>query len=211
MDRGGEFGYPSPLHTGGRKIVNRPGKGENRRVGREKSAEYGEKMKFMTRIAILLLFVGLAAASACAQAKPPLPEGQALKQQLLEADREFERRSAERGAEGWADSFAQDALIIQGSNRIQGRTAILESMKALLDDPQRGLTWTPDTAWASQSGDLGVTIGSFRSWRRSEEGEEQTVSSGTYITVWQRQEDGSWKVALDGGSPDPQPERVDQQ
>ncbi|MEE8583785.1 MAG: nuclear transport factor 2 family protein [Acidobacteriota bacterium] len=168
-------------------------------------------MKLMTRIAVLPLFAGLAGPSACREAKPPVPEAQALKLQLLAADREFERRTAQRGAGGWADSFAEDALMIQGSNRIQGRAAILESMKALLDDPQRGLTWTPDTAWASQSGDLGVTIGSFRSWRRSEEGEEQTVATGTYITVWQRQEDGSWKVALDGGSPDPQPERVDQQ
>jgi ketosteroid isomerase-like protein len=28
--------------------------------------------------------------------------------------------------------------------------------------------------------------------------------SGTYLTVWRKDKDGSWKVAADGGAPDPE-------
>jgi ketosteroid isomerase-like protein len=160
-------------------------------------------MREKTWIAFLPLLAALAGASGCGEAKPPLPDTEDLKEQLLEADRQFALISAERGALGWAYSFAEDGIMMQGSKQIQGRAAIQEAMKPLLDDPLQGLTWTPETAWASQTGDLGVTTGDFRSFRRDQEGQEQTVASGGYITVWQRQEDGSWKVVLDGGSPDP--------
>jgi len=159
----------------------------------------------------LPLVAALAWASGCGEANPPLADTDALQEQLLEADRQFELLTSQRGAVGWAYSFAEDGVMIQGSTRIQGRAAIQEAMKPLLEDPQRGLTWTPETAWASQSGDLGVTTGSFRSFRRNEQGEEETVATGAYITVWRRQEDGSWKVVLDGGSPDPPAERSAEQ
>ncbi len=37
---------------------------------------------------------------------------------------------------------------------------------------------------------------------KNEKGEKVTLQ-GDYLTVWQKQADGSWKVIYDGGTPDP--------
>ena len=50
--------------------------------------------------------------------------------------------------------------------------------------------------------DLGYTVGRYEA-RRGGPGGEVSVSSGTYLTVWQRQSDGTWKVLADLGNSDP--------
>jgi ketosteroid isomerase-like protein len=64
------------------------------------------------------------------------------------------------------------------------------------------LTWTPAEAEVSQGGDMGYTWGRYEYRDRGANG-KVAVQTGTYVTVWRRQPDGSWKVVLDGGEPDP--------
>ena len=52
-----------------------------------------------------------------------------------------------------------------------------------------------------KSGDLGYTVGRFESTRKNDKG-ETIVTRGTYITIWEKQPDGSWKVVGDTGSAD---------
>jgi ketosteroid isomerase-like protein len=53
----------------------------------------------------------------------------------------------------------------------------------------------------SAASDLGYTRGRYLSQRRLDDG--RVVSSrGTYTTIWKRQDDRSWKVVLDIGTPD---------
>jgi ketosteroid isomerase-like protein len=56
----------------------------------------------------------------------------------------------------------------------------------------------------AESGDLGYTLGRYESRRIGPDG-QQVRETGSYLTVWKRGADGSWKVALDIGSPDPSP------
>jgi ketosteroid isomerase-like protein len=64
------------------------------------------------------------------------------------------------------------------------------------------LTWTPTEAEVSQEGDMGYTWGRYQYRDRGANG-KVAVETGTYVTIWRRQADGSWKVVLDGGEPDP--------
>jgi ketosteroid isomerase-like protein len=34
---------------------------------------------------------------------------------------------------------------------------------------------------------------------------KQVVRTGDYVTVWQKEKDGSWKIAFDTGDRDPEP------
>jgi ketosteroid isomerase-like protein len=63
----------------------------------------------------------------------------------------------------------------------------------------KNLSWEPVDAEVSSSGDLGYTWGN---WRFDA---PDTVLHGNYFTVWKKQPDGSWKIALDGGNATPQP------
>jgi ketosteroid isomerase-like protein len=66
------------------------------------------------------------------------------------------------------------------------------------------LNWEPVFADISRSGDLGYTTGP---WVLTDEGPQRRPSRhGFYFSIWRRQEDGSWKVEVDAGTPNPPPE-----
>ena len=65
------------------------------------------------------------------------------------------------------------------------------------------LEWRPSRAVARNGSDLAYTVGSYST--TLPESPDSVVATGSYVTIWERQRDGSWKVSLDIGSPDPEP------
>jgi ketosteroid isomerase-like protein len=61
------------------------------------------------------------------------------------------------------------------------------------------LTWRPVFAWAAGSRDLGFTVGESVETGRGPSG-AAVQRLGKYLTVWQRQRDGTWKFVVAGGS-----------
>jgi ketosteroid isomerase-like protein len=55
------------------------------------------------------------------------------------------------------------------------------------------------------SGDLGYTYGVWKSSRPGEDGKPE-VSYGKYVTIWRKQHNGVWRLALDIGNSSPAPE-----
>jgi ketosteroid isomerase-like protein len=58
------------------------------------------------------------------------------------------------------------------------------------------LSWEPVFEKISESGELGYTYGI---WTNIEKASGE-ISQGTYVTIWQKQDDGSWKFVLDTGT-----------
>lgn len=110
--------------------------------------------------------------------------------ELEAADRSFSADTGARGVEGWVAAFAPDGAMLRPRGRIEG-AAIAEAMRPTLTSGT--LAWTPIAS--RRRGDLGFTVGKATftaarpedSWRSS------------YVTLWRRQPDGSWKVLLDTG------------
>lgn len=66
------------------------------------------------------------------------------------------------------------------------------------------ITWTPHGAGIADSGELGYTWGRWSNFTPGEDG-EIVETFGKYVTIWKKQEDGSWKIAIDiWNSEDPQ-------
>ncbi|MEI7727400.1 MAG: hypothetical protein WCK09_19985, partial [Bacteroidota bacterium] len=63
------------------------------------------------------------------------------------------------------------------------------------------LKWVPVKAEISQSNDLGYTFGNWELYLKSKD----TTMYGNYVSIWEKQEDGSWKYVLDAGSNTPKP------
>ena len=123
----------------------------------------------------------------------------------MEADRAFARSTQANGAEGWASYFAEDGIMGGGQAVIVGRDSIRTLMMPAFADPMYSLSWEPMLAEVAASGELGYTLGRYERRRTAADG---TVSSetGSYLTVWRREGGGEWRVALDIGSPDQEPE-----
>jgi ketosteroid isomerase-like protein len=58
------------------------------------------------------------------------------------------------------------------------------------------LSWEPARAEISRGGKLGYT------WGRYQAVVSGKTREGTYMTVWEKQPDGTWKVLFDTGDPD---------
>ncbi len=130
--------------------------------------------------------------------------GSDVEAELMQADRDFAAAvaaaaPAERAAV-WAEHFTEDGRQIVRAAVVDGQAAIADLMRGSFENPGYTLTWEPDLAEAG-GGDLGYTSGRYVSRRVAADGNEST-QQGRYLTLWRRQADGSWKVALDTGVPD---------
>lgn len=142
-----------------------------------------------------LAFLVLAAPLLAGPGSPTLAE-------VLSADRAFDRETARSGLEGWLSYLAADATIFPpGEDPIQGMAAIRAHYQWSGFSPA-GLRWQPRGGECSADGGFCVTWGV---WQRTPQGEEQPSHTGSYLSVWRLQADGSWKVLADIGNPDPAP------
>lgn len=146
------------------------------------------------RCAALLLGVG------CAPRVDVAHETQAL----LETDRAWAREaSAGRNADSVLAYWTDDARVVMpGQAVLQGKAAIRQMVTSSFATPGFHVTWTPETAVVSSSGDLGYTIGS-NEFTVPDSAGGVTKLAGRYLTVWRKGSDGRWKCAEDYSSPSP--------
>ena len=118
---------------------------------------------------------------------------------LLEADKNFAKAAAARGAEGFLSFFADDAAILpKNGPPITGKEKLAAAFRETWAQPGYSLQWTPLKAEMARSGDIGYTYGSYER-KRNVDG-KAVAETGKYVTVWRRQRDGKWKVIVDMGN-----------
>jgi ketosteroid isomerase-like protein len=116
---------------------------------------------------------------------------------LLQTDRAFSAMSVKEGMhKAFLFYMADSGMILRdNSYPIRSRQS-LTSLFEKSSDTSFVLTWEPFYEKLSQSEDLGFTVGTFTNQiKRTGE-----VSKGTYVTIWQKQKDGSWEFILDTGT-----------
>ncbi len=154
-------------------------------------------MKSTVLASTVLLVVGGIAWNAQSQSKTSGSET------LLKMEAEFEKTTADRGFEGFMSYFADDSADLpNGGAIVSGKENIRQSEGPWPADIS--LTWTPVHADMAASGDLGYTYGTFVFKGKDKDGNPVT-RYGKYATVWKKQEDGTWKVAMDMGNSSPGP------
>lgn len=123
---------------------------------------------------------------------------------LEQADLAFAAAVDARGTDAWVEVFDPEGGMESQGKRVQGAEAIRAAMAPLLSDRSRRLQWAPQWSGLSPAGDVGFTIGAW-ALRNHADGAWQTAATGSYVTLWRRQPDGSWKVLFDAGEDDPPP------
>lgn len=123
----------------------------------------------------------------------------ALEAELMRMEREFSAASGREGASAWSSRWAPNGRTYFGGQERVGPQAVHEAVGPMLAETGDRFTWWPDTAVVSESGDLGYTLGRYAIVGEGDAAGD-TVSRGHYVTVWQKQADGSWKIAVDIGT-----------
>jgi len=118
---------------------------------------------------------------------------------LMKIENDFMKAAGDHGSQGYMSYYADDAVEVpNGAGFQQGKAEIAKSM-GFLDTPDNHLTWAPVGAGIAASGDLGYTYGTYEFSSKDKDG-KPVVDKGKYATIWKKQKDGSWKVAVDMGN-----------
>jgi ketosteroid isomerase-like protein len=118
---------------------------------------------------------------------------------LVKIENDFMKAAADHGSQGYMSYYADDAVEVpNGAAFLQGKAEIAKTM-GFLDTPDNHLTWAPVGSGMAASGDLGYTYGTYE-FVSKDKGGKPIVDKGKYTTIWKKQKDGSWKVALDMGN-----------
>jgi ketosteroid isomerase-like protein len=146
-------------------------------------------------LSVLLSFLGMGKLAAAAAA--PAAPGSAAQEALAATERAFAQAAAAQGVkEAFLAYLADDAVLFR-PRPVPGRAWMRDHPA-----PAIRLAWSPSFVQVSQAGDLGYTTGPYEV--RSTDPKDGEVDYGRFVTVWRRQQDGPWRVALDIGVPAPQ-------
>jgi ketosteroid isomerase-like protein len=111
---------------------------------------------------------------------------------LVEAERSFAATAVIDGVRAAFLAYLAEGAIVFEPEPTDGR--MVHQARPVSDDR---LEWQPALAGIAASGDLGYTSGP---WRFHRAGSSVTSDVyGHYVSVWQKQDDGTWKVAADIG------------
>ncbi|MFZ3212826.1 MAG: DUF4440 domain-containing protein [Terriglobales bacterium] len=156
---------------------------------------------------LLAVVVVLAIASALAEAQKSHPKSRTPREDpadaataaLLQVDRDFAKTGVAKNLDGFMSYIAEDVRFYSAGVMRTGKLPFREGWAKGFADPNWSITWAPLYADAGHSADLGYTTGSFEIHDKSPDG-TPLVRKGSYVTIWRKQPDGAWKVALDIGS-----------
>ena len=95
--------------------------------------------------------------------------------------------------------YASDAVLAVPERTVKGIEAITKANAEDFKDPAFALSFTNERTAAS--GDLAYTTGSFKVTYTDPQTKKVMNGQGTYVTVFKKQADGSWKVVADIATP----------
>ena len=110
------------------------------------------------------------------------------------AETGFARAFAERDVARFMSFVADDARFLGARKTFSGKDEIRKGWHDLLTSPKPPFSWKPDRVLANDKGDLAISSGPVF--------DGSGKQTGSFVSTWQKQADGSWKIIFD--SPGPQ-------
>ena len=135
-----------------------------------------------------------------ASCKTPIKKGSKAdafaKMEMMNTDREFSKMSEEKGMKNAFIQYIDSNGVLLRPNRLPIAGADAIDYLIQQNDTDYTLTWEPSHGTVAQSGELGYTYGIY-ALRPSK---KDTVIYGTYVSIWKKEKDGTWKYVLDSGN-----------
>lgn len=122
----------------------------------------------------------------------------AIEKQIRAVETQWQADYAARNADALAGHYAADAALINpGAAPVTDGAARHAVLAQLVADPNLSLTFGSDRVLVAMSGDLATSRGHYTMRMTDPATKQAKTENGTYITVYRKQEDGSWKAMED--------------
>ena len=119
--------------------------------------------------------------------------GTSAADQVRAAETAFAKSMADRNLPAFTALLADDTVFWGGKGVLRGKAAVAADWKRFFDGAAAPFSWSPAEVEVLQSGTLGYSSGPVL--------DPNGNRIGTFNSVWQRQQDGSWKIIFDKGCP----------
>lgn len=149
-------------------------------------------------MALVLVMTG------CQQAPAPqAPDTRAADETAIRAaDAEMAKAVAALDAAKAASFYTDDVVgLAAGAPAVQGKENKQKEFETFLKDKPE-LSWAAVKVEVARSGDLAYSWGRGKMSMKDKKG-KVTETTVKYVSVWKKQADGSWKIAVDTMIPDP--------
>ena len=113
------------------------------------------------------------------------------------ADLAWSKAAGDKDAAKFASFYGENAVLMApGMAAVKGRDAIQQAFAGMVQDPNFALSFAPTKIVVAKSGDMAYEIGDFQMTTSGKKKKPETLKA-TYVVVWGKQMDGSWKAVLD--------------
>lgn len=113
------------------------------------------------------------------------------------ADQAWLRAFSAKDLSGSLEFCATNAAVLAPNTpAATGKKAIGELFTAFFGFPDFHINWHPTKVGVARSGELGYSTGSYEMSFKDPSG-KAVSDHGKYVTIWQRQGSGKWKVIYD--------------
>ena len=127
-----------------------------------------------------------------------------IEAQLKQNEARWNQAYAAHDAAALAGTYADDAALANpGAPLVTGIDAIRKETSGFAADPNLRVQFASDRIRVAASGDMAYTRGHYTMAMTDLATKKAATSSGSYLTVWQKQQDGTWKAVEDFVTPGP--------
>jgi ketosteroid isomerase-like protein len=117
---------------------------------------------------------------------------------------QWEKDYAARNVDALANQYAADAALgSPGAALATDAASRRKEIEALTSDPNMKITFASDRIQVARSGELAYSRGHYTLQMTDPATKQPATSSGTYVTVYGKQSDDSWKAVEDFIIPGP--------
>ena len=148
------------------------------------------------------LAIGLSGCSQQAAKAADPAQSAAAAAQIKAGEAAWVKDYANRDVNRAVAHYAGDAMLMPaGMDRMSGPKAIRGGLEGLTKDPNFQLSFAAERVEVAASGDLAYTRGTYRMQTTDPKTKKPQVETGSYITTYKKQPDGSWKAVDDMAAP----------
>ena len=157
-------------------------------------------LKFVALLGACALALTLGACTKAANSSSTADGTQAIKADEKKWNADFKSKDLE----GLLSHYSDDAYFVApGVKPASGSTEIRKTYAEGTSDPNFAISFASDKIDVAGSGDMAYARGRFTEKYTDPKTQKVMTDSGSYVTVYKKQPDGSWKAVEDFAAADP--------
>lgn len=128
----------------------------------------------------------------------PKVDKAAIEKSIRDSEIAWAKEMPDKNVTKMVGHYTSDAVVMgSGMAAAKGPAAIRSLFSDMFSDPNLAVQFATDKVEVADAGDMAVTRGTYNMTMSDPATKKPINDKGSYVTVYHKQTDGSWKASLD--------------